>query len=257
MNMTKIAYSIKQGQTHIFDNTPCQDVIVKYISETNSTLALCDGAGSCDNSEIVAKVTAQFACEYISNNFEGIYESETKNDSYRLNHQFLHKLYDYWNHKKIPITERSCTLLAVAIHNDGRWISMHIGDGGIFIQNDISTRLESIPENGMFPNVTFFLSDYDADEHIYWSKGFFVSNGGFLLTSDGCFDLLGDPVNEEIADAVEYMFNWIKEYDEESVSKAIESNLTEIFSNHSADDLSIGIIWYSGTSDTNTYKVLS
>ena len=68
---TIISHSIK-GKSHIRDNLPCQDKTY-FIDNDIQVISLSDGAGSCKHSDLGAEIATKVCAEYISENFNDIY----------------------------------------------------------------------------------------------------------------------------------------------------------------------------------------
>ncbi len=61
----------------------------------------------------------------------------------------------------------ACTVVAFAIHKNGDWVAVHIGDGGIIGRDqDGDLKIISLPENGEYANETYFVTQDDAIQHI-------------------------------------------------------------------------------------------
>ena len=104
----------------------------------------------------------------------------------------------------------------------------------------------SYPENGEYRYETFFINESEARavQHLRISCGVLQSETAFLLTSDGCEDLLCQWDTQQPAPAAEAMCGWLEDHDEEIVKAALQKDLAERFSQRSEDDLSIALLWY-------------
>ncbi|MCR5338767.1 MAG: protein phosphatase 2C domain-containing protein [Lachnospiraceae bacterium] len=240
----KTAYAIQQGEIHQYYDRPCQDVIRVERNSRMVVMALSDGAGSCERSLYAAKASVDWICEYMLTDFEMTYNGAIKDEA-ALVRMLASESRDVFLHLNIPFEECCCTLIMVAVHSDGRWLAIHIGDGVIIKQEDKSEIL-SLPENGKEPNATYFLNGSHAEEHLRVYVGRLHGKGGFLITSDGMSCMLANSKTGQIAEAVDVMLNWVRNYPEEEVNESLKWDMEEVFGKQNNDDMSIGLLWYEG-----------
>ena len=240
--LIRTATGFRRGEYHMIEEQPCQDYTDSLKGEKINSVALSDGAGSRKLSHFASKKAVDWGMRFLVNNFEYIWY-EYLNDSDKLINTIADSGRNIFLGLDIPYEECCCTLLAVAVHDDGRWIAIHIGDGGIFIQNK-EINLLSKPENGTDPSVTYFLNEDISNEHIrlYVGQG---DNIKFLLTSDGCFESLYDLKNACAAPAVGKMLYWLDVCSEEECEELLAIELEDTFAIRNEDDLSIAMISYA------------
>lgn len=233
------------GQSHLLENLPCQDFAAGKTAGRVSVAALCDGAGSCPQSELAAQCVCAWALEALASEFDALYEAEADALADLLVGGGQAAL------REKGLENVLCTMLAVACHEDGRWLAAHIGDGYIFVGEEDSQRVLSYPENGMFANETFFLCEADARSHMRTYRGQTPGRFSALLTSDGCGDSLYDTERRAPAPAVEVLMGWLADHDGEAVSRALEHQLNELFSARSDDDLSLALLYKEVPQETD------
>ena len=138
----------------------------------------------------------------------------------------------------------SCTLVAVAVDSTGRYIYWHLGDGGIIARIGNEVKVLSIPKKGEYANETFFVTGNNAAEHLRFGVLTEEKQNvtGFAVFSDGSERLLYCHTTLAVAPAVAGMLDWHKQADEDTVSKALENNLTDVFRTKTNDDCSLVLL---------------
>ena len=230
------------GVHHQWNGMTCQDCAVAAHRDRVSVVVISDGAGSCARSGEAARLVVDWAAIYIPVHFEMLYEMTQE----RTSALHLVRRSAFCLHQAGLIPEESyCTLLFVAVHEDGRWLCGHVGDGAIIRRDAEGSRIMSYPENGEYRYETFFINEPEARaaQHLRMSCGILQSETSFLLTSDGCEDLLCQWDTRQPAPAAEAMCSWLADYEEEVVQEALRKDLSERFSQRSDDDLSIALLW--------------
>lgn len=233
---TRYASAVRQGFLHRMKDMPCQDRTAGSTEGPVSLAVLCDGAGSCPESELAAERVCRWALEDIPNCFDELYAMAQDELPAALVARGQAAL------NAALLGDKLCTMLLFSCHRDGRWLAAHIGDGYIFLREQGSTRVLSHPMNGRFLNETFFLCESDADRFLRTYRGQGGEELQALLTSDGCGDSLYDRRAGTIAPAVDKMCGWMTDYDSQTVSQALAHALADPFSQESHDDLSIAIL---------------
>lgn len=224
----KIAECTEVGTYHKSINHVCQDAVGKYETENCAVVVLCDGAGSIENSEKDSKYVCDHFPEYIASHFDELYCMSKSELVEKVSNQI--KIYKRY-------CNLHCTMLSVCMHQDGRCLVLHVGDGMIFGEDEKGFQLISNAENGSESYITFFLSSDHLQDHLRVSK---KSCNSFFLTSDGLSDLLYS--KQSVMNAVSIMVNWLKEYDACDVEEKYKQEMQELFSERTQDDMSIAII---------------
>jgi len=271
-NYKIIQHSIK-GRSHIRNDLPCQDKTYYIDNNDIKVISLSDGAGSCKHSDRGAEIATKVCGEYISDNFNDIYDDL---DNERVGKELFKKIIDQIkleveektegnevekksenleeesskeieldiNTSEIVIHDYSSTLLFVALFGN-KYISGHIGDGLISINDDEQLKILSEPENGETPNSTYFFTSKSAEKHLRLKKGTIKSNTTFILMSDGTHECIYDKKEKKFTNAISKFVDWISTGNQEEVSQAIQLNMEKYFINKTSDDCSISIIHIS------------
>jgi hypothetical protein len=138
-----------------------------------------------------------------------------------------------------------CTLQFAAVKN-GRYIAGHVGDGVIaaLYQRGLTRRVEvlSHPENGGGPNVTFFVTDHNAEEHLRLTHGECRQLEGIIMMSDGPEEVLYSGAGGMHPNTLKLFDNFVGLREAEytaALAKFLESNIAR----HSFDDLSLNVLY--------------
>lgn len=234
--MFNVSFATMQGKYHKSKDIACQDKTAYHATDSSVCIALSDGAGSCEHSDIGAECTCACISKYIAENFDYCYNTSDDMLKIKLKDIIISELVKCG----YPIYEMSCTLLFYAETED-RYICGHIGDGIVFETNDNGCRVLSLPENGEMDNITFFVTD-TTNEHFKITKAKANTNKMILMTSDGCGRLLYNEKTNEISDAVNVLSSWFVELDNEKMNQALKNNLLVSFSSMTNDDMSLIIL---------------
>lgn len=258
------AYEI--GKLHISRNMVCQDRT--HFKEINGVkiVSLADGAGSKSKSEIGAEIVCEKICELLSTKFidyllcfedEKTNQAKHKKNMAALSKEIISYLLSSLKEKavelNIPVEELSSTMLFFAI-KDNHYIMGHIGDGviaGLYNENNAyRVRVISEPENGERSNITFFVPDTNAFEHLHLEAGSIDNLKGVLLTSDGAGTVLFNGLS--VDDNVYKLFSNFQSRQHIEYSQVVSKFLREIISNYSTDDMSLNILLLE---DSDTSKI--
>lgn len=237
----KRAAATRQGMSHRFRNTPCQDEACTGQNEHCVVAAVCDGAGSCPHSELAARALCRWIVAWLPDHFDELYALSDGALADRVLEAGLPQL----DRTGLPREECSCTLVCAARHRDGRLLIVHIGDGFVFSAQEVL----SYPENGLFAEETYFFNAPGAAAHLRVVRRVEHEPTALLLTSDGCGDALYDAKNKCPVAAVTKLCRGIATHTSEEVTAALERNLEVVFSRESDDDLSLAMLWCDAPED--------
>jgi hypothetical protein len=254
------------GKMHISRGMVCQDRT--FYAEANGVkaVALADGAGSKSKSEIGAEIVCKKICDLLSEKFidyllcfeeEKTNQAKHKKNMAGLSKVIVTALMTTLKAKalelNISVEELSSTLLFFAI-KDNHYIMGHIGDGviaGVYNENNAyRVKVISEPENGERSNITFFIPDTNAAEHLHLQAGSIDNLKGVLLTSDGAGTVLFN--GSAVDDNVYKLFSNFQNRKPDDYEEIISRYLREIISNYSTDDLSLNILTLE---DADTGKI--
>ena len=215
---------------------PCQDQVAFFQNGSCVCLALCDGAGSYDDSQIAARIAVDQLSRYFAASFDEIFPLPAEDISSLI---FMHADAISENYQ----ISLNCTLLLAAMNEDGRCITAHIGDGYILSADDCGKReILSHPDNGEEENITWFLSSYDRMDRLRIQKSTYTAGTSIFLCSDGAGCSLVEKTHLTVAKAITTISHWMQQYDGDSVSSQLQIELEEAFRLHSKDDMSLAVL---------------
>ena len=262
--------SVRIGLDHIDSNMPCQDNAYYLCKNGVHVLALSDGAGSKKFSQIGSDTVTKAICSYLISEFDALSmisevygkSEEEIEDSRKIvkNSIFNHLKKELLDKVSGEVTfdDLACTLLFVAI-KEGRYIMGHIGDGviaGLFNSGKSETlKVLSHPENGEQINITFFLTDPDAIDHLRITTGNFNHLTGILLMSDGPEEVLYNSINGLHLNCLK-LFDNFNSYSCSKYDIILEKFLSTQVAKYSYDDLSLNLLYLSSIDGSNASKEL-
>lgn len=232
----KMSHAIWTGRRHQAENIPCQDRTAAERRGPVCCAALADGAGSRSSSDIGAACVTRYAAGLFCQRFEELWEMED------LAGYLAQGCAGALAREEPPIYELASTLLFFAAHEDGRFLSGHLGDGVQILVEDGLLSVFSPPENGTYQNETFFLTGDDAAQHLRTRRGRLEGPGALLMMSDGLAESLYQYASGTPAPACRKVAQWLQDGGEEAVSQALERNMEQVFSQRTGDDLSLAVV---------------
>jgi len=236
MSLNVIADAVA-GTAHEAIALPCQD---KYaVCQTGEVIcaALCDGAGSRENSHLGAQAVSTAVADKVSRMFEELWRFDDCTAADRIVGiaQSALKTLDY------QMDELMCTLVFFA--SDGvRWLCGNIGDGMVFGCSE-EPRVILRAHRGTYRNETYFVSEKDAALNLRLSRGNCHAGEAFFLTTDGAGNLLYDEAEQAPAPAVKEIYGWVTTLDAFRLRSVLHENLSEQFRSATCDDVSMIIIF--------------
>ena len=258
------------GKDHLSRKIECQDRTFYYKENGVHVLTLSDGAGSRSKSQFGAEIVTEYAAKYVAKNFidllilsekRGKDQQLVDRDLLKIKTDFLTYLTEMLNAfclktEGVQINDLACTLELYAF-KDNKYFAIHIGDGVIgLLKSDITgetLKVLSHPENGGAPNITFFITDNNAIEHLRVYSGEMNNIKGIILMSDGPEEALYQKDNG-LSSNVKILFDGFSGNTQQDYCNFLEKLLTDKIAQISYDDLSINLI-YKDSFDTNSdYK---
>lgn len=254
------------GESHKEHNTPCQDRTYYKVENGVSAIALADGAGSKKFSHFGAEIVTKKICELLTQNFHkylllceknGLKEQTYLKNQLSLKKQILdtlqNELNNYSIQENVDYSDLSSTLLFYA-YKDGFFIQGHIGDGAIGALKGSSeshvVEVISYPENGAQANITYFVTNPDAIDHLRITGGKVNQLYGIILMSDGPSELLYN-LSTGFNENTPKIFHNFNQTKPEEYKRILEEFLSKTVSKFSDDDLSINIM-YRESLNTNS-----
>ena len=256
-----------QGVDHIHANVPCQDSVAFAAANGVYAIALSDGGGSRKFSHVGSEQATRAACELLVEHFEDYYsrlelisagDGKSAKILLRLRLEILDAVLNAMRtqvNAERTLYDFGCTLQFAAV-KDGRYIAGHIGDGVIaaIYQRGLKRSVEvlSHPENAGAPNVTFFVTDHDAEAHLRLSHGECRHLEGILMMSDGPEEVLYSAVGG-MHQNTQKLFDNFAGVRRAEYTVALQKFLSGNIAKHSFDDLSLNLLYL----ETAEYAKLS
>lgn len=246
-----------QGKDHIAANVPCQDNVGFADLNGVHAIALSDGGGSRKFSQIGSEYSTRAVCELLVRKFDDFYARMDQIDRghpkaekmlLRLRLEIIDAVLAALRTQvtaERALPDFGCTLQFAAV-KDGRYIVGHVGDGVIaaLYQHGLNRHVEvlSHPENGEGPNITFFVTDHDAKDHLRLSHGECRQLEGILMMSDGPEEVLYSGAGGMHRNT-QKLFDNFSGVRREEYTAALGKFLAGSISKHSFDDLSLNVLY--------------
>ena len=246
-----------QGKDHVSAGVVCQDNVASAEANGVHAIALSDGGGSRKHSQIGSEHSTRAVCALLVERFDEIYEAQERiaqggpdadKHLLRLRLQILDTVLGALRAQvtaERSLQDFGCTLQFAAV-KDGRYIAGHIGDGVIaaLYQRGLSRRVEvlSHPENGAGPNITFFVTDHNAREHLRLVHGECRQLEGILMMSDGPEEVLYDAAGGMHRNTLK-LFDNFAGVPRAQYEANLERFLSRTVARHSYDDLSLNLLY--------------
>ena len=246
-----------QGKDHIAAGVVCQDNVAAAARNGVHAIALSDGGGSRKFSQIGSEYSTRAVCELLVEKFDDFYARQQQIAKggpkapkllLRLRLEILDAVLDALRTQVTPeraLPDFGCTLQFAAV-KDGKYIAGHVGDGvmAALYQRGLSRRVEvlSHPENGGGPNITFFITDHNAKDHLRLLHGECHQLEGIIMMSDGPEELLYSPTGGMHANTQKLFDNFAGVCAAQYQSN-LERFLERTVARHSYDDLSLNVLY--------------
>lgn len=246
-----------QGIDHREAGVVCQDGFAAAEKNGVHAIALSDGGGSRKYSEVGSATSTRAVCALLVERFDDYYarmeqiaaggpKSERMLLSLRL--EILDAVMaalraEVTSERALP--DFGCTLQFAAV-KDGRYLVGHVGDGVIaaLYQRGLSRRVEvlSHPENGGGPNITFFVTDHNAKDHLRLLHGECHQLEGILMMSDGPEEVLYQ-AQTGMHPNTQRLFDNFVGVGAARYAAMLEQFLAKTVAGHSFDDLSLNLLY--------------
>ena len=209
-----------------------------------------DGAGSASRSQLGASLTTKCISSWFAENFSAAI-AEPAESVFTVLSKTRSVLQDEASRQGVALRELACTMLVVAVRDDGEWIAWQLGDGGIIGQLGEHAQVLCRPQKGEYANVTSFITEDDAFAQVDCSSSRMMSAEGppmaFLLFTDGIERVMMDRRTLAVANAVPKMLRWHSMATEDQVQAAVEQNLRECFRETTFDDSTLIVLGRAST----------
>ena len=234
------------GRSHAQTQTPCQDYVSSRQGRDIACIALADGAGSRPHSEFGAEVAVRATIRFVCRHFDALWAqsaADAPGVARQLADYCLAALRRQAKRMDCRVEDLACTLLFV-VHQGGRYLAGHLGDG-LIARLGAGGQVEALspPDNGEFANTTRFLTDASAVRHLRILRGEDAGPLGFVVMSDGTAESLylkasGTPA----AGAIQKLLGWNATLPKAKMEAILAANLEQAFARKSSDDCSIALL---------------
>lgn len=249
-NGIDIAVGHKTGRRHAAFFEDCEDNSGYRMFGSKATIAVSDGCSSAKEAELAAKVSVDFALQYMQ---EKDWSNMTKES---ITDDFINGLQKCLSESEKDYEELSATLIAASFDkNTNAYLLLSIGDGLVFAYDkNFNSELIVSPFNRAGDVCrTCFGNDFDVREHIQIFKGNLLNENeeylGFAICSDGAEVLNRDRNygNEVLRSAALAVKNEHKAF--------LENMISEIQTEKTQDDVAIGILLTTPNREANLANI--
>lgn len=160
------------GTSHIDSGLPCQDdcyadVIQSEGGKQSLVCIVSDGAGSAAEAATGAEIACITARQYLEDNIDNPLLSKDKTLIEELINQIQQSILNKSIENNKNPRDYACTLLGAAV-SDEQGVFFQIGDGAIVIFTNSKQEVVFWPVPGVYANMTNFVTDYDALDHLHY-----------------------------------------------------------------------------------------
>lgn len=151
-----------QGTSHLLDNTPCEDYFCTEVDDGALSVFVADGAGSAQCGGEGAKIACETALAFAKTQSAAA-EHFARDCVIAIQQAILSRC----ENSKENYTPRdfACTFLAL-LTNQEKTLCFQVGDGAIIVDTGEGLAVAIAPMQGEYANMTHFVSDDDALEHL-------------------------------------------------------------------------------------------
>ena len=231
----KYAHGAAAGSFHVKENMECQDKI-KIVDENGVVaIALADGVDHKENSRISSVIVVEAVTNLLKERFEELFSLDDDLTKTMIFKRVMLAL----GATELPLFSIASTLCFVAVKGN-RCLAGQIGNGLIVSMEKHCSVLLKAPE-GLAEGETYFITDLNGNENLQIYKAFLQEPFGFMLMSDGAGKSLYFNTGD-LSPVCGTLLEWLKEYDEETVSEALAENIKKYFMQNTEDDITIAMM---------------
>ena len=182
----------RPGTDHIHHGRANEDR-VRVLSRNGLTAAaVCDGAGSFGAGAEAAELVSDTLTALMHRQFDILFALPAAMVRAQLAQAVEDVLRAHSRRRGIREQELACTILAAAVHEDGRCLCIHLGDGIILQQNDgdACPSVVSCPMTGLAPHSTYLTMNCDLGHYLRLYRWESADLRRLLLLSDGAAEHL-------------------------------------------------------------------
>ena len=180
------------GEDHLHMGRANEDRIRIESRDGLTAAVVCDGAGSFGSGAEAAELISNALAQLLHRRFEALYAQPGDQVRTLLVRTVERTLGRYSRSSGIAKEALACTILAAAVHEDGRCICIHLGDG-IILQKDRDqdrTSVVSCPMTGLAPHSTYLTMNCELERYLRFYRWQASSLERLVLLSDGAAEHL-------------------------------------------------------------------
>ena len=225
----KVAGAAVRGRSHEISGNPCQDIyhIWREKNKKFAGIALADGAGSSDYSQIGAEYAVNAVIPFVNDQFDAFYENPS-DAGIKVTEFLSDGLNKVSSEHGLTLIDMACTLLFVLMRRKKKtiqYIAGHVGDGAIFYENSKKVEVLSEPERGEYANTTVFLTSSNVKSKLRIYTGSLLRPVGFMIMSDGAADTLYIKKTKSPNQVYsQQIFAWCNKYTQKKISAVLLKN---------------------------------
>lgn len=180
------------GSYHLHLGTANEDRVRVLSRDGLTAAAVCDGAGSFGSGAEAAELVADALTTLLHGDFDALFSAPGDRVRELLTGAVEQTLHGHSRRSGIPAKELACTILAAAVHEDGRCLCVHLGDGIILQKNkgDDCPSVVSCPMTGLAPHSTYLTMNCDMGRYLRLYRWESPDLERLLLLSDGAAEHL-------------------------------------------------------------------
>lgn len=180
------------GTVHLRSGKENEDRIAVLSRKDLTAAVVCDGAGSFGAGAAAAELVSEMLAAYLIKRFDALCTADGEQARLVLLGRIEKTLRAYARRTGTPAQELACTILAAAVHEDGRCLCLHLGDGIILQKNRCEVRpsVVSCPMTGLVPHSTYLTMNCDLNSYLRLYRWQSEETGQLLLLSDGAAEHL-------------------------------------------------------------------
>ena len=180
------------GGVHMQSGADNEDRISVRTRNALTTAVLCDGAGSFGSGAEAAELTAGTLTRLLARRFDALFAADGDEARLEAIQAVERALRGHSRRTGTPVRELACTILAAAVHEDGRCICLHLGDGIILQKNgsDGDFSVVSSPMTGLAPHSTYLTMNCDLGRYLRLYRWECADLSRLMLLSDGAAEHL-------------------------------------------------------------------
>lgn len=186
------AYLSCPGSDHIHLGRANEDRIRILAGDGLTTAAVCDGAGSFGAGAEAAELVSDALTALVHREFDALFSQPAAQARSRLICAVEDLLRTHSRRCHIREQEFACTIVAAAVHEDGRCLCIHLGDGIILQKNEGEScpSVVSCPMTGLAPHSTYLTMNCDLGLYLRLYRWKSPELRQLLLLSDGAAEHL-------------------------------------------------------------------